>query len=95
MSVFVHIYCSYLSITANYTYEWQKWWKNPTQVTLHQFMAKDNVPFHTVVFPATLIGADDNYTLLNVMSATGQPNGVDSDCFGFIYTSCSIRFVLI
>lgn len=35
-------------------------------------MAKDNVPFHTVVFPATLIGADDNYTLLNVMSATGN-----------------------
>ena len=41
-------------------------------------MAKDNVPFHTVVFPATLIGADDNYTLLNVMSATGQPNGVST-----------------
>ena len=66
----------YLSITACYVDEWQKWWKNPSQVTLHQFMAKDNVPFHTVVFPATLIGADDNYTLLNVMSATGQLNEV-------------------
>lgn len=46
-------------------------------------MAKDNVPFHTVVFPATLIGADDNYTLLNVMSATGQPCEIDTDCDGF------------
>ena len=34
-------------------------------------MAKDNVPFHTVVFPSTLLGADDNYTLLNSISATG------------------------
>lgn len=34
-------------------------------------MAKDNVPFHTVVFPSTLIGANDNYTLLNSISATG------------------------
>lgn len=23
----------YLSITANYTDEWEKWWKNPPQVT--------------------------------------------------------------
>ena len=42
------------------------------QVTLHQFMAKDNVPFHTVVFPCTLIGADDNYSLLNSISSTGN-----------------------
>ena len=35
-------------------------------------MAKDNVPFHTVVFPCTLIGADDNYSLLNSISATGS-----------------------
>ena len=44
-------------------------------------MAKDNVPFHTVVFPATLIGTDDNYTLLNVMSATGR--------FGIMMDSCT------
>jgi len=67
----------YLSITANYTNEWEKWWKNPEQVTLHQFMAKDNVPFHTVVFPCTLIGADDNYSLLNSISATEYLNYED------------------
>lgn len=62
----------YLSITACYTKEWEKWWKNPDQVQLYQFMAKDNVPFHTVVFPCSLIGADDNYTLVNHMSSTGK-----------------------
>ncbi|XP_029187944.2 methionine--tRNA ligase, cytoplasmic-like isoform X2 [Acropora millepora] len=67
----------YLSITANYTKEWEKWWKNPQQVTLYQFMAKDNVPFHTVVFPCTLIGADDNYSLLNSISATEYLNYED------------------
>jgi methionyl-tRNA synthetase len=37
----------YPSITANYTDEWEQWWKNPDEVTLYQFMGKDNVPFHT------------------------------------------------
>jgi methionyl-tRNA synthetase len=39
-------------------------------VKLYQFMGKDNVPFHTVIFPASLIGADDNYTLLHHCSTT-------------------------
>ena len=63
---------SYLSITACYTEHWEKWWKNPQQVENYQFMAKDNVPFHTVVFPCSLLGTDDNYTLLNNISSTGK-----------------------
>ncbi|XP_065665048.1 methionine--tRNA ligase, cytoplasmic isoform X3 [Hydra vulgaris] len=64
----------YISITANYTDQWEKWWKNPEQVTLVQFMAKDNVPFHTVVFPSSLLAAKDNYTILNEISATEYLN---------------------
>jgi methionyl-tRNA synthetase len=121
----------YLSITAEYTDQWEKWWKagNTSQflnatdeqiadyerkaaaavaadkaasaandggaaaaaaaavasaaaakqragapiddrVKLYQFMGKDNVPFHTVIFPASLIGADDQYTLLHHCSTT-------------------------
>lgn len=67
-----YVSCSYLSITARYTKEWERWWKNPEQIQLYQFMAKDNVPFHTVVFPCSLIGAEDNYTLLNHISSTGM-----------------------
>lgn len=62
----------YLSITACYTDQWEKWWKNPQQVENYEFMAKDNVPFHTVVFPCSLLGTDENYTLLNHISSTGQ-----------------------
>ena len=59
----------YISITACYTDEWEKWWKNPDSVLLYQFMAKDNVPFHTVMFPACLMSTGDEYTLLHHISA--------------------------
>ncbi|KFU89763.1 Methionine--tRNA ligase, cytoplasmic, partial [Chaetura pelagica] len=67
----------YLSITANYTEHWERWWKNPQQVELYNFMAKDNVPFHSVIFPSSLLGADDNYTLVNHLIATEYLNYED------------------
>uniref|UniRef100_A0A4W6EFX2 Methionine--tRNA ligase, cytoplasmic n=1 Tax=Lates calcarifer TaxID=8187 RepID=A0A4W6EFX2_LATCA len=68
----------YLSITANYTDKWEKWWKNPQQVELYNFMAKDNVPFHSVVFPCSLLGAQDNYTLVSHLVATEYLNYEDT-----------------
>ena len=59
----------YISITACYTPEWERWWKAPDTVQLYQFMAKDNVPFHTVMFPACLLSTGDGYTLLHHISA--------------------------
>ncbi|NJP43129.1 methionine--tRNA ligase [Actinacidiphila epipremni] len=38
------------------TRDWQSWWYEADDVRYTQFMAKDNVPFHTVMFPATEIG---------------------------------------
>ncbi|KAF3826088.1 hypothetical protein GH733_006202, partial [Mirounga leonina] len=67
----------YLSITANYTDQWERWWKNPEQVNLYQFMAKDNVPFHGLVFPCSALGAEDNYTLVNHLIATEYLNYED------------------
>uniref|UniRef100_A0A8D0CII5 Methionine--tRNA ligase, cytoplasmic n=1 Tax=Scleropages formosus TaxID=113540 RepID=A0A8D0CII5_SCLFO len=68
----------YLSITASYTDEWEKWWKNPEKVELYNFMAKDNVPFHSVVFPCSLLGAQDNYTLVSNLIATEYLNYEDT-----------------
>ncbi|MBZ3882830.1 Methionine--tRNA ligase, cytoplasmic [Sciurus carolinensis] len=67
----------YLSITANYTDQWEQWWKNPEQVDLYQFMAKDNVPFHGLVFPCSALGAEDNYTLVKHLIATEYLNYED------------------
>lgn len=64
----------YISITANYTDQWQKWWKNPENVKLFQFMGKDNVPFHTVLFPGSLIGTKENWTMLHHISTTEYLN---------------------
>ncbi|CAN6288270.1 unnamed protein product [Urochloa humidicola] len=64
----------YISITACYTPEWEKWWKNPENVELYQFMGKDNVPFHTVMFPSTLLGTGENWTLLKTISVTEYLN---------------------
>lgn len=60
----------YPSITANYTPEWQKWWKNPENVKLYQFMGKDNVRFHTVIFPSCLLGTGEPWTMLHHINTT-------------------------
>ena len=36
--------------------DWRTWWEGGDSVRYLQFLAKDNVPFHTVSFPATLLG---------------------------------------
>ncbi|KAK4610265.1 putative methionine--tRNA ligase, cytoplasmic [Fulvia fulva] len=64
----------YVSITANYTDQWEKWWRNPDNVELYQFMGKDNVPFHTVVFPCSQLGTGDKWTMLNTLSTTEYLN---------------------
>uniref|UniRef100_A0A0E0M7E6 methionine--tRNA ligase n=1 Tax=Oryza punctata TaxID=4537 RepID=A0A0E0M7E6_ORYPU len=64
----------YISITSCYTPEWEKWWKNPENVELYQFMGKDNVPFHTVMFPSTLLGTGENWTLMKTISVTEYLN---------------------
>ncbi|CAG8442790.1 6545_t:CDS:2 [Ambispora leptoticha] len=64
----------YLSITANYTENWEAWWKNQEDVKLYQFMGKDNVPFHTVIFPSSLIGTNEKWTLLHHINTTEYLN---------------------
>ncbi|HID72972.1 TPA: methionine--tRNA ligase [Candidatus Micrarchaeota archaeon] len=64
----------YISITANLTNEWKDWWLNPKDVHLYQFMGKDNVPFHTVIFPATLFGTKEPWTMLYHINTTEYLN---------------------
>ncbi|CAJ2502734.1 Uu.00g101280.m01.CDS01 [Anthostomella pinea] len=64
----------YPSITATYTDEWEQWWRSPEDVKLYQFMGKDNVPFHTVIFPGAQMGSGDKWTQLNTLSTTEYLN---------------------
>lgn len=43
--------------------------KEPT-TTLYQFMGKDNVPFHSIIFPSMLLGTRENYKLVDMISCT-------------------------
>jgi len=67
----------YISITAQAFNDWEDFWKNPEETELIQFMGKDNIPFHTVVFPASLLGSGDNWTLLKTISSTEYLNYED------------------
>jgi len=65
----------YISITKQLTPDWKQWWQPKDQkVTLVQFMAKDNVPFHGIMFPSCLLAADDNYTIVGKLYATEYLN---------------------
>eukprot|EP00892_Ulva_mutabilis_P010326 jgi/Ulvmu1/7666/UM038_0095.1 len=64
----------YLSITANYTPEWERWWRAPDDVELVQFMGKDNVTFHTIIFPCTLLGTGEKWTMMRKISVTEYLN---------------------
>ncbi|XP_020708517.2 methionine--tRNA ligase, cytoplasmic isoform X2 [Athalia rosae] len=60
----------YISITKRYTKEYEQWWlPKDIPVDLYQFMAKDNVPFHAVMFPASLLAADQGHTLVKHIMA--------------------------
>ncbi|KAI9841004.1 MAG: hypothetical protein M1837_001079 [Sclerophora amabilis] len=61
---------AYISITAHYTDQWQQWWRNPDEVQLFQFIGKDNVAYHSVMFPGTKIGTRETWTKLHHLSTT-------------------------
>lgn len=70
----------YVSITAEHTAEWQQWWQQPENVQLYQFIGKDNIPFHTVLFPAAQLASKQafagqtDWTMLHHLSSTEYLN---------------------
>ena len=51
---------------------WRRWWRldeGAGDVTYTQFMGKDNVPFHTLSFPATLIGSGEPWKLVDYIKS--------------------------
>lgn len=67
------------------SFDWKSWWipsesdeaKNKEKVDLFQFIGKDNIPFHTVIFPCTLLGSPHDWTKLYHMSSTEYLNYED------------------
>ncbi len=57
--------------------DWQRWWrtdKGADDVRYTQFMGKDNVPFHTLSFPATIIGSGEPWKLVDYIKSFNYLN---------------------
>lgn len=52
--------------------DWERWWrtdKGADDVRYTQFMGKDNVPFHTLSFPATIMGSNEPWKLVDYIKS--------------------------
>ena len=43
--------------------DWKSWWYDAKDVRYTQFMAKDNLPFHTIMWPATILGTREPWKM--------------------------------
>lgn len=66
----------YIAATQDWATEtgqdWERWWrtdKGAEDVKYVQFMGKDNVAFHTLSFPTTLIGSGEPWKLVDELKA--------------------------
>jgi len=61
----------YMSATAEWAArdpgnrDWKSWWERTDDVRYVQFMAKDNIPFHTIGFPSTILGSGEPWKLVD------------------------------
>lgn len=47
--------------------DWRSWWLEADDVRYVQFLGKDNVPFHAVSFPCTLLGSGEPWKTVDVI----------------------------
>lgn len=62
-----YIACAREWVDAGKGSDWERWWrtdKGADDVSYYQFMGKDNVPFHTLSFPATILGSGDRKSVV-------------------------------
>ncbi len=72
-----YIACSQEWVAAGKGTDWERWWrtdKGADDVTYTQFMGKDNVPFHTIGFPATILGSAEPWKLVDYIKSFNYLN---------------------
>ena len=63
----------YIGITKQWSDEkpdernWKDWWMDAKDLRYVEFMGKDNVPYHSITFPATLLGTGENWTKVDYL----------------------------
>ncbi|MDR9427093.1 MAG: methionine--tRNA ligase [Salibaculum sp.] len=72
-----YIACGSEWVDAGKGDDWERWWrtdKGADDVTYTQFMGKDNVPFHTLSFPATILGSGEPWKLVDYIKSFNYLN---------------------
>jgi len=72
-----YIACAMEWVEAGKGADWERWWrtdKGAGDVTYLQFMGKDNVPFHTLSFPATILGSEEPWKLVDYIKSFNYLN---------------------
>jgi methionyl-tRNA synthetase len=74
----------YIAATAEWAHAhglpesaWRRWWRTDegaADVRYVQFMGKDNVPFHTLSFPATILGSGEPWKLVDYIKSFNYLN---------------------
>jgi len=62
----------YISATIEYfkgNDKWKEYWFNKNAISYY-FIGKDNIPFHSIIFPALLLATGEDYNLPHIISAT-------------------------
>lgn len=57
--------------------DWQRWWRTDMgaeDVRYTQFMGKDNIPFHTLSFPVTILGSAEPWKLVDYIKGLNYLN---------------------
>ena len=67
-----YIACAQEWVDAGKGSDWERWWRTDQgaeDVRYTQFMGKDNVPFHTLSFPATIMGSSEPWKLVDYIKS--------------------------
>ena len=72
-----YIACAQEWVDAGKGDNWERWWRTDRgagDVTYTQFMGKDNVPFHTLSFPATILGSEEPWKAVDYIKSFNYLN---------------------
>jgi methionyl-tRNA synthetase len=103
----------YISTTVEYSDkhpdkpDWKTWWREPENVHYVQFMAKDNLFFHTIMWPAAMLGLRETWKLADYIKgfhwltyyggkfSTSQKRGIFMDQAIEIFSADYWRYFLM
>lgn len=103
----------YISITQDWANSigqpdaWKTWWQDPDNVHYVQFMAKDNVPFHSIFWPAMLMATGEDWKQVDYIKgvnwlnydkgkfSTSQKRGIFTDAALELYPADYWRYYLM